>query len=60
MRSITLSVGMSSIVIVPASITLSAMNINIAGQLAVNINGVMTTVTGSAVLTLTGGVLVIG
>jgi hypothetical protein len=36
------------------------MNINIAGQLAVNINGVMTTVTGSAVLTLAGGVLVIG
>jgi type VI secretion system secreted protein VgrG len=60
MQSITLRVGMSSIVIDPASITLSAMNINIAGQLAVNINGVMTTVTGSAVLTLAGGVLVIG
>ena len=60
MQSITLQVGMSSIVIDPASITLNAMNINILGQLKVNIEGVMTTVTGSAVLTLGGGLLVIG
>jgi type VI secretion system secreted protein VgrG len=60
MQTITLKVGMSSIVIDQASITLSAMNINILGQLAVTINGVETTVTGSAVLTLAGGMLVIG
>jgi type VI secretion system secreted protein VgrG len=60
MQSITLKVGMSSIVIDPASITLNAMNINILGQLTVNIQGVMTTVTGSAMLTLGGGLLVIG
>jgi type VI secretion system secreted protein VgrG len=60
MQSITLQVGTSSIVIDPVSITLKAMNINILGQLTVNIEGVMTTVTGSAVLTLGGGLLMIG
>jgi type VI secretion system secreted protein VgrG len=60
MQSITLKVGMSSIVIDPMSITLSAMNINITGQLAVNINGVMTTITGSAVLSLGGGLVSVG
>jgi len=60
MQSITLKVGMSSIVIDQASITLSAMNINIQGQLAVNIQGMVTTVTGSAVLTLGGGILIVG
>jgi type VI secretion system secreted protein VgrG len=60
MQTITLKVGMSSITIDQTSITLSAMNINLQGQLAVDIQGVMTTVTGSAVLTLSGGVLMIG
>ena len=60
MQKITLKVGMSSITIDQMSITLSAMNIKIQGQLAVDIQGTMTTVTGSAVLTLGGGLLVIG
>jgi type VI secretion system secreted protein VgrG len=60
MQTITLKVGMSSITIDQTSITLSAMNINIQGQLAVDIQGVTTTVVGSAMLTLSGGVLMIG
>ena len=60
MQKITLKVGTSSITIDQASITLSAMTINIQGQLAIDIQSPMTTVTGSAVLTLSGGLLMIG
>jgi type VI secretion system secreted protein VgrG len=60
MQKITLKVGQSSITIDQTSITLQSMQINITGQLTVNINGMMTTVDGSAVLSLGGGLVTIG
>jgi type VI secretion system secreted protein VgrG len=60
LQSITLTVGQSSIRIDQTSITLQSMQINITGQLTVNINGMMTTVDGSAILSLGGGLVTIG
>jgi type VI secretion system secreted protein VgrG len=60
MQKITLRVGSSSITIDQTSITLQAMMINIKGDLSVQVEGTTTQITGSATLTLHGGVTMIG
>jgi len=60
MQKITLRVGSSSITIDQTSITLEAMMIKIHGELSVQIEGMTTQITGDAMLTLQGGVTMIG
>ena len=57
MQSIELKVGQSSIKLTPTDITLKALNIYVKGQIITEVTGTMTTVRGSAVLTLQGGIV---
>jgi len=60
MQSIQLTVGQNSLTIDQTGITLSALQIQIQGQLSAQMSGAMTTVQGSGMLTLNGGVTMIG
>ena len=57
MQSIELKVGPSSIKLTPMDITLQAMNIYVKGQINTEVSGTLTTVRGTAVLTLQGGIV---
>jgi len=56
---ITIQCGQSSIVMDPTSITLSAMMININAQVQLAESAIMTSIKGSAMLTVNGGVVMI-
>jgi type VI secretion system secreted protein VgrG len=60
MQSIQLKVGQNSLTIDQTGIKLSGMQIQIEGQLMAQLKGAMTTVQGSGMLTLNGGVTMIG
>ena len=60
MQSITLKVGMSSVKIDQMGVTVNGMMIKIDGQVMTDVHGLMTTVKGDAMLTLGGGILMIG
>jgi type VI secretion system secreted protein VgrG len=60
MQSIELKVGQNSLTIDQTGIKLSGMQIQIEGQLSAQLKGAMTTVQGSGMLTLNGGVTMIG
>jgi type VI secretion system secreted protein VgrG len=60
MQSIELKVGQSSLKIDQTGIKLSGMQIQIEGTLSAQMKGPMTTVQGSGMLTLSGGVTMIG
>ncbi|MFK7821562.1 MAG: type VI secretion system Vgr family protein [Planctomycetaceae bacterium] len=57
MKSIELKVGASSIKLEPAKITIKAPEIAIAGDMKVDVKGLMTSVQGSAMLDLKGGIV---
>jgi type VI secretion system secreted protein VgrG len=59
MQSITLKVGQSSIVLTQEGITIQALTITIQGQMSLDMSAAMTTLTGSGMLTLTGGITMI-
>ncbi len=59
MQSITLKVGANSIVINQQGITLNALMITIQGQVQVQVTAPMTTVTGSGMMKVTGGMVMI-
>lgn len=59
MQSIELTVGQSSIKIDQTGITIKGMMIKIEGQLQTEIKGTMTTVSGDAMLTHKGGIIMI-
>ncbi|MBL6613113.1 MAG: type VI secretion system tip protein VgrG [Reyranella sp.] len=60
MQSITLKVGQSSITIDQMGITMSGLMITIDGQVQTQVKGVMTQVQGSAMLQLSGGIVMLG
>jgi type VI secretion system secreted protein VgrG len=60
MQTITLKVGQSSIKIDQTGITMSGMMIKINGQIQTQVTGVMTQVQGSAMLQLSGGIVMLG
>jgi type VI secretion system secreted protein VgrG len=60
MQKITLKVGQSSITIDQTGITLKGMMISITGNVSTEVTGLMTTVKGDAMLTLKGGITMIG
>jgi len=60
MQSIELKVGQSSIKIDQMGVTIKGMMISIDGQVQTDVKGVMTQVTGSAMLKLGGGITMIG
>jgi type VI secretion system secreted protein VgrG len=59
-ESITITCGQSSISMTPVSITISSVSITINADMDLTETGVMTTITGSGMLTLTGGIIMIG
>jgi type VI secretion system secreted protein VgrG len=59
MQSITLKVGANSIVINQSGITLNGLMITIQGQVEVQVAAPMTTVTGSGMMKVTGGIVMI-
>jgi type VI secretion system secreted protein VgrG len=60
MQAITLKVGQSSVKIDQMGVTVSGMMIKIDGTVMTDVKGLMTTVKGSAMLTLSGGIIMIG
>jgi type VI secretion system secreted protein VgrG len=60
LQSITLKVGQNSIKIDQMGITLSGMMIKIDGQIQTEVKGLMTQVSGTAMLQLSGGIIMIG
>jgi type VI secretion system secreted protein VgrG len=60
MQSITLKVGQSSVKLDQTGVTISGMMIKIQGQVMTEVEGTMTTVKGDAMLTLSGGIIMIG
>ncbi len=60
LQSITLKVGQNSVKIDQTGVTVSGLMIKIEGQVQTDVKGLMTTVTGSAMLSLSGGVTMIG
>lgn len=60
MQSIEFKVGASSIKIDQMGVTIKGMMIKINGTMMTEVKGMMTTVDGSAMLRLTGGILMIG
>jgi len=59
MQSIELKVGQSSIKIDQMGVTIKGMTISIEGQMKTDVKGLMTTVSGDAMLTVKGGVVMI-
>ncbi len=60
MQSITLKVGQSSVKLDQTGVTVSGMMIKIEGQVQTEVKGLMTQVSGSAMLKLSGGIIMIG
>jgi type VI secretion system secreted protein VgrG len=60
MQSIEFKVGQSSVRIDQMGVTIKGMMIKIEGQMMTDVQGMMTTVKGNAMLTLSGGLLMIG
>ena len=60
MQTITLKVGQSSITIDQTGIKMKGMMISITGDISTEVTGLMTTVKGDAMLTLKGGITMIG
>jgi type VI secretion system secreted protein VgrG len=60
MQSIELKVGQSSIKIDQMGVTIKGMMIKVEGQVMTEVKGLMTTVNASAILTVKGGVTMIG
>ncbi|MGE0119194.1 MAG: type VI secretion system tip protein TssI/VgrG [Dongiaceae bacterium] len=60
MQSIEFKVGQSSVKIDQMGVTIKGMMIKIEGTMMTDVQGMMTTVKGNAMLTLSGGVLMIG
>ena len=60
MQSIELKVGQSSVKLDPTGVTIQGMMITITGQVQTQVSGLMTTISGSAMLTESGGVIMIG
>jgi type VI secretion system secreted protein VgrG len=60
MQSIELKVGQSSIKLDQTGVTIQGMTINVQGQVMTQIKGTMTQVNGDAMLTLKGGLTMIG
>jgi type VI secretion system secreted protein VgrG len=60
MQSIELKVGQSSVKIDQMGVTIKGMTISIEGQLKTEVKGLMTDVKGDAMLTLKGGITMIG
>jgi type VI secretion system secreted protein VgrG len=60
MQTITLKVGQSSVKLDQTGVTISGMMIKIQGQVMTEVEGTMTTVKGDAMLTLSGGIIMIG
>jgi type VI secretion system secreted protein VgrG len=60
MQSIQLKVGQSSIKIDQAGVTIQGMTIKIQGQIQTQVKGLITQVSGDALLQLKGGVIMIG
>jgi type VI secretion system secreted protein VgrG len=59
MQSIELKVGQSSVKIDPMGVTITGMMIKIQGQVQTQIQGTMTQVSGDAMLTLKGGIVMV-
>jgi type VI secretion system secreted protein VgrG len=59
MQSITLKVGQSSIVIDPTGVTIKGMMITIQGQVQVQVSATMVQVSGDAMTTIKGGIVMI-
>jgi type VI secretion system secreted protein VgrG len=59
MQSIELKVGQSSIKIDQMGVTIKGMTISIEGQMKTDVKGLMTTVSGDAMLTVKGGIVMI-
>ena len=60
MQSITLKVGESSVTIDQTGVTIKGLKVSIEGQVQTELKGLMTTVSGSAMLQETGGIIMIG
>lgn len=60
MQSITLKVGQSSVKIDQMGVTVTGLMIKINGTVQTDVKGLMTNVTGTAMLQLSGGILMIG
>jgi type VI secretion system secreted protein VgrG len=60
MQTITLKVGQSSVKLDQTGVTISGLMIKIQGQVMTEVEGTMTTVKGDAMLTLSGGIIMIG
>jgi len=60
MQSIELKVGQSSVTVDQTGVTIKGMMITIEGQVMTQVKGAMTQVTGSAMLQLSGGIVMIG
>jgi type VI secretion system secreted protein VgrG len=60
MQSIELKVGQSSVKVDQMGVTIKGMMISIEGQVQTSVKGVMTQVQGSAMLQLSGGIIMIG
>jgi type VI secretion system secreted protein VgrG len=60
MQSITLKVGQNSVTIDQTGVTIKGMMVSIEGQIQTSVKGVMTQVQGSAMLQLSGGMIMIG
>lgn len=59
MQAIELKVGQSSITINQQGVTIKGMTISIEGQMKTDLKGMMTTVSGDAMLTVKGGIIMI-
>jgi type VI secretion system secreted protein VgrG len=60
MQSITLTVGQSKITVDQMGVTIEGMMIKINGQIQVQIQAVMTQMSGSAMVQISGGIIMIG
>ena len=60
MQSITLKVGESSVTIDQTGVTIKGMKVSIEGQMETELKGLMTKVSGTAMLQESGGIIMIG
>jgi type VI secretion system secreted protein VgrG len=60
MQTITLKVGQSSVKLDQTGVTISGLMVKIDGTVMTDVKGLMTTVKGSAMLQLSGGIIMIG
>jgi type VI secretion system secreted protein VgrG len=60
MQSVTLKVGMNKMVMDQMGVTFDVMNFKAAAKIQNDIEGLMTSIKGNAMLTLSGGIIMIG